>query len=112
MKTYETEFFVIETNDLNSEVYTDTDTAEMIDFYLHYNDKIYDGTAVTTKLIEFYFSPDRSHPLNYYRCSNMIVIRQCTIECLTQTLNEIIEDEMLFFEDLFTIVNSKDYFDE
>lgn len=115
-KVYETESFIIETDDLNSEVYTNFGQSEMIDFYLHYQDKIYDGCSFTLKGIHYYLNECCTYLDNgetkkhhHFWHKNMIIINDFSIECLIEVINEIINDETVSSNEVFTIVTKHQY---
>ena len=102
---YESELFYIETY---HEIQAVKVEEQNIDFWLTVNGKTFSGSAFTLANIQYLMTKDNrtgeSAFGSYFWCADMLVVKEITIECLVSTIENILNDESLNIERIFTQV--------
>ena len=105
---YENELFYIETH---HEIQMDKVEEQNIDFWLTVNSKTFSGSAFTLANIQYLMTKDNrmgeSAFGSYFWCADMLILKEMTVECLGKAIKDILSDQSLDIEKIFTqVVNN------
>ena len=100
---YEDEQFYIETH---HEIQVDKVEEQNIDFWLTVNSKTFSGSAFTLANIQYLMTKDNrtgeSAFGSYFWCAD--ILKEMTVECLGKAIKDILSDQSLDIEKIFTQV--------